>query len=174
VLHGGKVNHQTARTCWTVDHSAPGRWIVRSLVSTERWTTWRLEYFNRFSATSSGKVFFGPSAFRSLWDFFVDRARYEKRSSTAKGLLLGACFFAEGPLSKKQLWQDSTKADTTRRYAPKLRPRELRHNDMPWDEGLHRVKEEKTDQSMIICVTFIVSYQGHECNFDRTASRAYK
>jgi hypothetical protein len=32
--------------------------------------------------------------------FFVDRARYEKRSSTAKGLLLGAFFSVEGPLSK--------------------------------------------------------------------------
>ena len=32
--------------------------------------------------------------------FFADRARYEKRSSTAKGLLLGAFFSAEGPLSK--------------------------------------------------------------------------
>jgi hypothetical protein len=29
--------------------------------------------------------------------FFVDRARYKKRSSTAKGLLLGVFFFAEGP-----------------------------------------------------------------------------
>jgi hypothetical protein len=32
--------------------------------------------------------------------FFADRARYEKRSSTAKGLLLGAFFSTEGPLSK--------------------------------------------------------------------------
>jgi hypothetical protein len=32
--------------------------------------------------------------------FFVDRARYEKQSSTAKGLLLGVFFCAEGPLSK--------------------------------------------------------------------------
>jgi hypothetical protein len=31
--------------------------------------------------------------------FFADRARYEKRSSTAKGLMLGV-FFAEGPLGK--------------------------------------------------------------------------
>jgi hypothetical protein len=36
-------------------------------------------------------VFFGPSASRSLRDFFTDQARYEKRSSTAKGLLLGPC-----------------------------------------------------------------------------------
>jgi hypothetical protein len=106
---GGKVNRQIARTRWTVDHSAPGRWIARALVSAERWTARRLEYFNRFSATSSGKVFFGPSAFRSLWDFFADRARYEKRSSTAKGLPLGACFVAEGPLSKNTFGRTSRK-----------------------------------------------------------------
>jgi hypothetical protein len=45
---------------------------------------------------------------------------------------------------------------------------------MPRDEGLHRLKEEKTDQSMIICVMIITSHQGHKCNFDRAASRAYK
>jgi hypothetical protein len=28
----------------------------------------------------------------------MDQARYEKRSSTAKGLLLGPCFVAEGPV----------------------------------------------------------------------------
>jgi hypothetical protein len=27
----------------------------------------------------------------------MNQARYEKRSSTAKGLLLGVCFIAEGP-----------------------------------------------------------------------------
>jgi hypothetical protein len=32
--------------------------------------------------------------------FFADRARYEKRSSTAKGLLLGVFFSAEGPQGK--------------------------------------------------------------------------
>jgi hypothetical protein len=45
----------------------------------------------RSPATSSGKVFFEPSASRSLRDFFTDQARYEKRSSAAKGLLLGPC-----------------------------------------------------------------------------------
>jgi hypothetical protein len=35
--------------------------------------------------------------------FFTDQARYEKRSSTAKGLLLGPCFVAEGPAERKQL-----------------------------------------------------------------------
>jgi hypothetical protein len=32
--------------------------------------------------------------------FFTDQARYEKRSSTAKGLLLGPCFVAEGPVER--------------------------------------------------------------------------
>jgi hypothetical protein len=27
---------------------------------------------------------------------------------------------------------------------------------------------------MILCVMFVISYQGHKCNFDRAASRAYK
>jgi hypothetical protein len=81
------------------------RWITRRVggarrVSTVWWATSHSEYFNRFSATSSGKVFLGPSAFRSLGDFFTDQARYEKRSSTAKGLLLGVCFVAEGPVRR--------------------------------------------------------------------------
>jgi hypothetical protein len=32
--------------------------------------------------------------------FFVDQARYEKQSSTVKGLLLGVFFSAEGPQGK--------------------------------------------------------------------------
>jgi hypothetical protein len=32
--------------------------------------------------------------------FFADRAHYEKRSSTAKGLLLGVFFSTEGPQNK--------------------------------------------------------------------------
>jgi hypothetical protein len=137
---GGKVNRQTACTRWTVDHSAPGRWIARSLVYTERWTTRRLEYFDRFSSTSSGKVFFGPSAFRSLWDFFANRARYEKRSSTAKGLLLGACFFAEGPPSKNTFGSVLCKLrqheGTSRSYNPGSFSMTA-----PWDEWQHRLKE---------------------------------
>jgi hypothetical protein len=48
-------------------------------------------------------VFFGSSASRSLEDFFTDQARYEKRSSTAKGLLLGVCFIAEDPKEREHL-----------------------------------------------------------------------
>jgi hypothetical protein len=113
---GGKVNRQVActhwavaRTRWTVDHSAPGKWINRSFVPAAWWATSRSKYFNRFSATSSGKVFFGPSALRSLGDFFTDQARYEKRSSTAKGLLLGVCFVAEDPVRRNTFGRSSQK-----------------------------------------------------------------
>jgi hypothetical protein len=76
-----------------------GRRAAMLLALAEQWTVRRLEYYNRFSATNSGKVFFGPSAFRSL-HVFTDRARYEKQSSTVKGLMLGVFFSAEGPRGK--------------------------------------------------------------------------
>ena len=67
----------------------------------------RARQLYRFPATSSGKVFFGPSALRSLGDFFTDQARYEKRSSTAKGLLLGVCFVAEDPEERNTFGRSS-------------------------------------------------------------------
>jgi hypothetical protein len=97
-----------------------------------------VDYFNRFSPTSSGKVFFGSSASRSLEDFFTDQARYEKQSSTAKGLLLGVCFVAEDPKERKHL------REILSRSAPKLSPIKLRHSDMPQDEGVNRLKDEMT------------------------------
>jgi hypothetical protein len=66
-------------------------------------------------------VFFGPSASRSLRDFFTDQAHYKKRSSTAKGLLLGPCFVAEGPAGTNAV--------------PKL---------VYEDEGSNRLKDEMT------------------------------
>jgi hypothetical protein len=72
-------------------------------------TTSRSDYFNRFLATSSGKVFFGPSAFRSLVQFFTDQVRYEKRSSIAKGLLLGVCFVAEDPVRRNTFRRSTRK-----------------------------------------------------------------
>jgi hypothetical protein len=42
--------------------------------------------------------------------FFVDQARCEKRSSTAKGLLLGVFFSTEGPQGKNTFDKNDTKA----------------------------------------------------------------
>jgi hypothetical protein len=95
-----------------------------------------VEYFNRFSPTSSGKVFFGSSASRSQKDFFMDQARYKKRSSTAKGLLLGVCFVAEDPKEREHLQKILLKA------APKLSPIKLRQSGRSQDEGANRLKDE--------------------------------
>jgi hypothetical protein len=80
-------------------------------------------------------VFFGSSASRSLEDFFTDLARYEKRSSTAKGLLLGVCFVAEDPKEREHLRQIFSGA------APKLLPIKLRHSDRSQDKGANRLKD---------------------------------
>jgi hypothetical protein len=42
----------------------------------------------------------------------MDQARYEKRSSTAKGLLLGVCFVAEDPKEREHLRQTLSEAST--------------------------------------------------------------
>jgi hypothetical protein len=83
-------------------------------------------------------VFFGSFASRSLEDFFTDQARYKKRSSTTKGLLLGVCFVAEDPKGRKHLWQILLEA------APKLSPVKLQHNDRSQDEGVNRLKDKMT------------------------------
>jgi hypothetical protein len=127
-----------------------------------------MEYFNRFSATSSGKVFFEPSAFRSLGDFFTDQARYEKRSSTTKGLLLGACFVAEDPVRRNTFGSSSQKA------VPKLSSIKLRHSGMSQDEGVNQLKDEMTNRPVITFIMIVSICKGHECNFSQAASCAYK
>jgi hypothetical protein len=83
-------------------------------------------------------VFFGSSASRSLEDFFTDQDRYEKRSSTAKGLLLGVCFVAEDPKEREHLRQILSEA------TPKLSPIKLQYSDRSQDEGVNRLKDELT------------------------------
>jgi hypothetical protein len=80
-------------------------------------------------------VFFGSSASLSLEDFFTNQARYEKRSSTVKGLLLGVCFVAEDPKEREHLRQILSGA------ALKLLPIELRCSDRSQDEGVNRLKD---------------------------------
>jgi hypothetical protein len=99
---GRKVNRQAtytrrtaARIHWMMDRRAREEETPDRAYPPCGGTTLRWEYLNRFSTTSSGKVFFGPSAFRSLKEFFTDRARYEKRPGTVKGLLLGGFFVTE-------------------------------------------------------------------------------
>jgi hypothetical protein len=52
---------------------------------------------------------------------------------------------------------------------PKLPSRELRS-----DEGLHRLKNEKTNRPMIICVMIVTSCKGHKCKSTQAAPCSYK
>jgi hypothetical protein len=61
----------------------------------------------------------------------MDQARNQKRSSIAKGLLLGVCFVAEDP--KKNTFERSSQKE-----APKLLSIKLRHKDKSQDEGSNR------------------------------------
>ena len=69
---------------------------------------------------------------------------------------------------KKYLRKINTEA------TPKLPSRELRHSGTPGDEGLHRLKDEKTDRPMIICVMIVTNYKGHECKSTQATPCAYK
>ena len=75
----------------------------------------RARKLNRFSATSSGKVFFGPSASRSLRGFF-SRFKLVTKNDLAprKGLLLGSCFVAP-----KVLHEEAASTKVVPRRLPK-------------------------------------------------------
>ena len=83
------------------------------LALVERWTVRRLEYYNHFSQRAQGRCF-SDLRHSEAFVFFADRARYKKRSSTVKGLLLGVFFSAEGHLGKntfgktvqRQVWYE--------------------------------------------------------------------
>jgi hypothetical protein len=58
----------------------------------ERWTVQRPEYYNHFSATSLGKVFFGPSTFRSLRVFSWIELVTKNNLAPRRGYCWGSSF----------------------------------------------------------------------------------
>jgi hypothetical protein len=166
----GKVNRQAtctrrtvARILWSVDRRAREGESPDRVYLSYGGTTSHSEYLNRFSTMSSGKVFFGPSAFRSLKEFFKGRARYEKRSSTMKGLLLGVCFVAEGPVRRNTFGRPEQE-----------HCRSYQSGSFVVYFEMHRLKDEMTNRPMITCVMIVVICRGHECKFTQAASCAYK
>jgi hypothetical protein len=93
--------------------------------------------------------------------FFTDQARYEKRSSTAKGLLLGVCFVAKGPI-RRNIFGRLTQS------------RSYQSEGFGVHFQRHRLKDEMTNQPMIICIMIVDLCKGHECNSPQAASCAYK
>jgi hypothetical protein len=126
------------------------------------------KFRDRFSATSLGKVFFGSSAPRSLGDFFTDQARYDKRSSTTKGLLLGVCFVVEDPVRR------STFGRSSQKVVLKLSFIKFRHSHVSRDEGVNRLRYEMTNRPVIACIVIVSICEGHECNFLQAVPCAYK
>jgi hypothetical protein len=106
-------------------------------------------------------VFFGPSAFRSLGEFFTDRARHEKQSGTVKGLLLGVCFVAEGPIRRNT-------------FGRLTQSRSYQSEGFKVYFQRHQLKDEMTNRLMIICIMIVDLCKGHECNSPQAASCAYK
>jgi hypothetical protein len=144
-----------------VDHSAQEAELPERAYPLHGGTILPLEYFNCFSATSSGKVFFGPLAFRSLGEFFTGQAQHEKRSGTMKGLLLGVYFVAEG------LIRGNT-------FGRLTRSRSYKSKGFGAYFQIHRLKDQMTNWPMIICIMIVNLCEGHECNSPQAASCAYK
>jgi hypothetical protein len=146
-----------------VDHSAQEGESPNHVYPSYGGTTLHSEYLNRFSTTSSGKVFFGPLTFRSLREFFTGRARYEKRSGTVKGLLLGVCFVVEGPIRRNTFGRSTQKQS-----------RSYQSESFVAYFQMHRLKDEMTNRPMITCIMIVIICKGHECNFSQATSCAYK
>jgi hypothetical protein len=144
-----------------MDHSAQEAKSLDHAYPLHGGTILHSEYLNRFSATSSGKVFFEPSAFRSLREFFTGRARYEKRSGTVKGLLLGVCFVAEGPMRRNT-------------FGRLTQSRSYQSKSFEVHFQMHRLKDEMTNRPVIACIMIVNICKGHECNSSQAVSCAYK
>jgi hypothetical protein len=169
-----------------------GRWTIKPPVLAERWTTrysegeppdrlhllnggppdaWSILIVSRQRA--HGWCFL-DLCHSEAFEIFRGSSSLRKTIQHHEGATVGGLLLRRRSSKQKHIRQDDMHTDITRRYMPKLKPRKLRHNGAPWDKGRHRLKEEKTVQSLIICVMFVICYQGHKCNFNRVASRAYK
>jgi hypothetical protein len=139
------------------------RRITRSRVP----VVWRdhltLGIFKSFLDNELWKVFFGPLAFRSLREFFTGRARYEKRSGTVKGLVLGVCFVAEGPIRRNTFGRPEQE-----------QCRSYQSGSFVAYFQMHRLKDEMTNWPMITCVMIVIICRGYECKFTQATPCVYK
>jgi hypothetical protein len=132
---GKKVNRQDFYTKQTV---ACTRWTVdRKNQNSELawWNRYALEHCIVSRQRAQGRCF-SDLRLPEAWEtFFTDQARYEKRSSTAKGLLLGPCFVAEGPAERNSCgWSRSY-------VMTKVSFMKLWGYNISKDEGSNRLKD---------------------------------
>jgi hypothetical protein len=80
-----------------------------------------------------------------------------------KGLLLGVCFVAEGPI-RRNTFERSTQKQS----------RSYQSESFGAYFQMHRLKDEMTNRPMITCIMIVIICKGHECNFSQAVSCAYK
>jgi hypothetical protein len=80
-----------------------------------------------------------------------------------KGLLLGVCFGAEGPIRRNPFGRSTQKQS-----------RSYQSESFVAYFQMHRLKDEISSRPMITCIMIVIIYKGHECNFSQAASCAYK
>jgi hypothetical protein len=104
---------------------------------------------------------------------FVDRARYEKKHSTTKGLLLGSPSLPKdlGRRNRLQPKGQSSEAATGIHKVPKdysFDSRWLRRSDVTLSQ--------RGKDSLILntCIRIMCRYQGHKCTFAWIVFLAYK
>jgi hypothetical protein len=78
-----------------------------------------------------------------------------------KGLLLGVCFVAEGPIR-------------TNTFGRLTQSRSYQSESFGVYFQMHRLKDKMTNRTMIACIMVIIICKGHECNFTQAASCSYK
>jgi hypothetical protein len=78
-----------------------------------------------------------------------------------KGLLLGVCFIAEGPIRRNT-------------FGRLTQSRSYQSEGFGVYFQRHRLKDEMTNRPMIICIMTIDLCKGHECNSLQAVSYAYK
>src|SRR5688572_22310221 len=97
---GKKVNRQDFYTRQTAAHTCCAVYRRDQIVTLQGGTATRSETVSFLDNERRECVFRTFDFLKPKRLFFTDQARYEKRSSTAKGLLLGPCFVAEGPAGR--------------------------------------------------------------------------
>jgi hypothetical protein len=80
-----------------------------------------------------------------------------------KGLLLGVCFVAEGPVRRSTFGRSGQ--EQCRSYPS---------GSFVVYFKMHRLKDEMTNRPMITCVMILIICRGHECKFTQAVPCAYK
>jgi hypothetical protein len=78
-----------------------------------------------------------------------------------KGLLLGVCFIAEGPIRRNT-------------FCRLAQGRSYQSKSFGVHFQMHRLKDEMTNRPVITCIMIVNICKGYECNFSQAVSYAYK